>query len=64
MGSGALSCDFCGEANDENDDPILKIFSNGKYGGKYICWCCLKEKIEAILITEGKVIQIRQYTKP
>ena len=36
MGSGALSCDFCGEANDENDDPILKIFSNGKHGGKYV----------------------------
>ena len=64
MGNIPLKCDFCYEVNDENNDPILKIFSNGKHSGKYVCLDCLKEKIEAILITEGKVIQIRQYTKP
>ena len=64
MGNIPLKCDFCDETSDENNDPILKIFSNGKWGGMYVCWSCLKEKIEAILIAEEKVAQIREYTKP
>ena len=63
MGSVALSCDFCGENADQNNDPILKIFSTGKHGGRYICFSCLKDKIEKILLVERKVRPIDRYTK-
>ena len=64
MGNIPLKCDFCDETSDENNDPILKIFSNGKHSGKYVCWSCLKEKIEKILIVEERVRPIDRYTKP
>ena len=63
MGNIQLTCDFCGEDATETNDSILKIFSTGKHGGKYICFSCLKDKIEKILIVEGKVVQIQEYTK-
>ena len=58
-----LSCDFCGEDAADTNDAILKIFSTGKHSGKYICFSCLKEKVEKILIVEGKVLKIQEYTK-
>ncbi len=63
MGSGALSCDFCGESASDTNDAILKIFSTGKYDNKFICFSCLKQKIQKILIVEGRVVQIEEYTK-
>ena len=64
MGNIPLKCDFCGEDASDTNDAILKIFSTGKHGGKYVCWSCLKEKIEKILIVEERVRPIDRYTKP
>ncbi len=63
MGNTQLTCDFCGENASDTNDAILKIFSTGKHGGKYVCFSCLKDKIEKILIVEGRVVQIQEYTK-
>ena len=63
MGNLQLICDFCGEIASDTNDAILKIFSKGKHSGKYVCFSCLKEKVEKILIVEQRVVPIEQYTK-
>ena len=50
MGNKKIKCMYCNDTEEE-DNPILEIHSRGKYQGKYICFDCIKKKIN---IMEGK----------
>jgi hypothetical protein len=48
-------CMYCKDVGTENS-PILEIHSRGKYRGKFICFNCIKKKVELILEFE-RIIQ-------
>ena len=50
-------CMFC-QNQEEEDNPLMLIYSRGKYNGFYICLNCLKKKHETKLKYEQKINEV------
>ena len=48
-------CMFC-QNKEEEDNPMMLIYSRGKYNGHSICWACLKKKHAAKLKYEERLM--------
>ena len=50
-------CMCCG-AKESEDNPILQIHSRGKRKGQFICFTCLKHKLEVIRLYNEQLMRI------
>ena len=56
MGNFNPMCFFCSQPETE-DNPLMKIYSRGKYGEKFICFNCIKRKIKIMNRYEQKLME-------